>query len=61
MSAPGTAWKDNLVFPEYVHGDDGAGLGAMHQTGWTALVVDLPLDPPGHGPRVAGSLHGAKK
>jgi hypothetical protein len=40
------AWKDNLLFFEYFHGDNGAGLGAMHQTGWTALVVDLLLDPP---------------
>ena len=40
------AWKDNLLFFEYFNGDDGAGLGAMHQTGWTALVVDLILDPP---------------
>jgi hypothetical protein len=30
------AWKDNLLFYEYFHGDNGAGLGAMHQTGWTA-------------------------
>jgi Mannosylglycerate hydrolase MGH1-like glycoside hydrolase domain len=41
------AWKDNLFFNEYFHGDNGAGLGATHQTGWTALVVDLILDPPG--------------
>lgn len=40
------AWKDNLLFFEYFHGDNGAGLGASHQTGWTALVVDLILDPP---------------
>jgi hypothetical protein len=40
------AWKDNLLFYEYFHGDNGAGLGAMHQTGWTALVADLLLDPP---------------
>ena len=40
------AWRDNLLFFEYFHGDNGAGLGAMHQTGWTALVVDLILDPP---------------
>jgi hypothetical protein len=40
------AWKDNLLFYEYFHGDNGAGLGAMHQTGWTALVADLILDPP---------------
>ncbi|WP_226963518.1 hypothetical protein [Nostocoides sp. F2B08] len=51
------AWKDNLLFFEYFHGDDGAGLGAMHQSGWTALVVDLILDPPAaqsaHTPRRA--------
>jgi hypothetical protein len=41
------AWKDNLFFNEYFHGDNGAGLGAAHQTGWTALVADLILDPPG--------------
>jgi Mannosylglycerate hydrolase MGH1-like glycoside hydrolase domain len=41
------AWKDNLTFNEYFHGDNGAGLGASHQTGWTALVADLILDPPG--------------
>jgi hypothetical protein len=41
------AWKDNLLFHEYFHGDNGAGLGAAHQTGWTALVADLILDPPG--------------
>src|SRR3954453_1541441 len=39
-------WHDNLPFHEYFHGDNGAGLGAMHQTGWTALVADLLLDPP---------------
>ena len=41
------AWRDNLLFHEYFHGDAGAGLGASHQTGWTALVADLILDPPG--------------
>jgi hypothetical protein len=35
------AWKDNLVFSEYFHGDNGAGLGAAHQTGWTGLVADM--------------------
>ncbi|NJC69780.1 glucosidase [Planosporangium thailandense] len=35
------AWHDLLPFYEYFHGDSGAGLGASHQTGWTALVVDL--------------------
>jgi hypothetical protein len=32
-------WKDLLLFHEYFHGDTGQGLGASHQTGWTALVV----------------------
>jgi len=35
------AWRDGIVFHEYFHGDTGAGLGASHQTGWTALVVNL--------------------
>ncbi len=35
------AWKDNLVFSEYFHGDNGAGLGASHQTGWTGLIADI--------------------
>ena len=34
-------WRDLIPFYEYFHGDDGTGLGAAHQTGWTALVVDL--------------------
>ena len=32
-------WKDHLLFHEYFHGDTGYGLGASHQTGWTALVA----------------------
>ena len=48
------AWKDNLFFNEYFHGDNGAGLGAAHQTGWTALVADLILDPPASGGDVTG-------
>jgi hypothetical protein len=35
------AWRDNLVFSEYFHGDNGAGLGASHQTGWTGLIADM--------------------
>jgi hypothetical protein len=35
------AWKDNIVFSEYFHGDNGAALGAAHQTGWTGVVADL--------------------
>jgi hypothetical protein len=34
-------WKDYVLFYEYFHGDNGAGLGASHQTGWTALVASL--------------------
>ncbi len=34
-------WRDLVTFPEYFHGDTGAGLGASHQTGWTALVATL--------------------
>jgi len=34
-------WRDYLLFHEYFHGDNGAGLGASHQTGWTALVASL--------------------
>ena len=37
------AWKDNLIFSEYFHGDNGAAIGAFHQTGWTGLVADLVL------------------
>ncbi len=32
-------WKDLVLFHEYFHGDNGRGVGASHQTGWTALVV----------------------
>ena len=31
-------WKDLILFSEYFHGDNGAGLGASHQTGWTAII-----------------------
>ena len=34
-------WRDCLLFYEYFHGDNGAGLGASHQTGWTGLVAKL--------------------
>jgi hypothetical protein len=45
-------WRDLLTFSEYFHGDNGAGLGAAHQTGWTGLVAVFPslfavLDGPG--------------
>jgi hypothetical protein len=53
------AW-DNLLFFEYFHGDNGAGLGASHQTGWTALILDLLLDPPERGARTAPHAEEAK-
>ena len=34
-------WRDLLLFHEYFHGDNGAGLGANHQTGWTGLLAKL--------------------
>jgi hypothetical protein len=34
-------WRDYVLFHEYFHGDTGAGLGASHHTGWTALVASL--------------------
>jgi hypothetical protein len=34
-------FRDYLLFYEYFHGDNGKGLGASHQTGWTALVAKL--------------------
>ena len=34
-------FRDHVLFYEYFHGDNGAGLGASHQTGWTALVAKL--------------------
>ena len=41
----GPLWTANPTFSEYFHGDTGAGLGASHQTGWTALVAALLVDP----------------
>jgi hypothetical protein len=35
------AWHDNLIFSEYFHGDNGAAIGALHQTGWTGVIADL--------------------
>jgi hypothetical protein len=37
-------WRKLLLFHEFFHGDSGAGLGASHQTGWTALVARLLED-----------------
>jgi mannosylglycerate hydrolase MGH1-like protein/glycosyl hydrolase family 63 len=37
------AWKDNIIFSEYFHGDNGAAIGAFHQTGWSGLIADVIL------------------
>ncbi|MHB1319511.1 MAG: MGH1-like glycoside hydrolase domain-containing protein, partial [Anaerolineae bacterium] len=42
-------WRDHILFYEYFNGDTGAGLGASHQTGWTALVANL-LQAPDNAP-----------
>lgn len=40
-STPVPHWRDLILFNEYFHGDNGAGLGASHQTGWIGLVAEL--------------------
>ncbi len=39
--ATGENWQDLILFYEYFHGDNGRGMGASHQTGWTALVATM--------------------
>jgi hypothetical protein len=58
----GPLWQRHVTFSEYFHGDSGVGLGASHQTGWTALVAHLicgrPPSPPSPGivrPEVPGA------
>ncbi|HZO95531.1 MAG TPA: hypothetical protein VFB22_17415 [Candidatus Baltobacteraceae bacterium] len=56
----GPHWRDQILFNEYFHGDTAAGLGASHQTGWTALVAKI-VDQLGayggpHHPRVAADF-----
>jgi hypothetical protein len=46
-------WRDLVLFYECFHGDTGRGVGASHQTGWTALVARLLEDVPRGAPRVA--------
>jgi hypothetical protein len=50
------AWKDNLIFSEYFHGDNGAAIGAFHQTGWTGLIADVILRRHGAVPSVGDVL-----
>jgi hypothetical protein len=45
-------WRDHIRFYEHFHGDNGVGLGASHQTGWTGLVAKLI--------QLFGSLDGEK-
>jgi hypothetical protein len=54
-------WKDLILFHEYFHGDNGAGLGASHQTGWTGLVAAMILQNVEHrtvNRGTAGGQHG---
>ena len=50
-ASPDPLWRSHPTFSEYFDGDTGEGLGATHQTGWTALVAHLlnPRLPPGPG------------
>jgi hypothetical protein len=45
-------WRDLILFHEYFNGDDGSGVGASHQTGWTGLVAKL-LQQSGTGRKAA--------
>jgi hypothetical protein len=54
------AWKNNLMFSEYFHGDNGAGLGATHQTGWTAIVADMIRRRHGAVPSVGDALRAVR-
>jgi hypothetical protein len=45
------AWSDRVLFYEYFHGDTGEGLGASHQTGWTALIAALVANRAARTPR----------
>jgi len=36
-------WRDHILFYEYFHGDDGSGIGASHQTGWTGLIATIQV------------------
>ena len=50
-------WRDNIYFNEYYHGDNGAGLGASHQTGWTGLIADVIRRRHGAVPETAKLIH----
>src|SRR6202008_4430671 len=50
-------WRDLILFHEYFHGETGEGLGASHQTGWTALVASL-IDEWRRPPQASSRLEG---
>src|SRR5205823_14261455 len=51
------AWKDLVLFYEYFHGDNGRGVGASHQTGWTGVVAKCLEDiATNHSRRIADAL-----
>ena len=54
-------WHDLIPFHEYFHGDTGAGVGASHQTGWTALVAKLLQQSGEHNESDRGSSRHAKQ
>ena len=51
-------WQNLILFNEYFHGDNGAGLGASHQTGWTGLVAKLIQQSGGSASRDSEKTHG---
>ena len=53
-------WKDLVLFYEYFHGESGKGLGASHQTGWTALAARLLEKLAGGGSDRDADVAGAK-
>jgi hypothetical protein len=52
-------WNDLVLFHEYFHGDNGAGIGASHQTGWTGLVAKL-IQQSGAGDALVSTVGGRK-
>jgi hypothetical protein len=46
-------WRDLILFYEYFHGDNGAGIGASHQTGWTGLIAWLLMSQAAMDPKEA--------
>jgi hypothetical protein len=50
-------WRDYIYFNEYYHGDNAAGLGASHQTGWTGLIADVIRRRHGAVPETVDLIH----